>query len=276
MFAGSGHVRSIDLGPAIALAALLGAGGCAAEPAEDLGAAREAETTENALTANALTANALTNNALTANALTNNALTANALTANALTTAALEDDAAARKVLKYIVGCALPAGHQIEIEIGGEAYLFEGSIGLAPRWGKAGGRCDEACRAWVSGCVLSRLNHLGQTVPISIRGHHGALTSTHAERAAYPNREATYYGDIFASPQIRLGCLSPGAVSDERVCGPSLEGCAVTFTGPCDRACDGARGDGSFPNCRDHPRGPHHHFPPSTAAFQGSVTVFLQ
>jgi hypothetical protein len=260
-------------------AALLGAAGCAGETrgeVEDVGARREAETTANALTANALTANALTANALTANALTATALTATALTANALTASALADDADARTVLKYIVGCALPEGTQFDLEFDGQTYTFAGSIGLAPEWGKPHGRCDAACRGWVSGCVLARLNYLGETVPISIRGEHVALASTPKERYAYPHREATYYGNIFTNPQIRLGCLSPGATSDERVCGPSLTDCVITFTGSCERACDGVRSDESFPNCHSHGRNKANHYPPGTTAFRGSVSVFLQ
>jgi hypothetical protein len=246
------------------------------DPTDDTGAAHGAQTTVNALTANALTANALTANALTANALTANALTANALTANALTAKAIGSDPAARMVLKYIVGCALPEGAHLDLEIDGQSWSFDGSIGLAPDWGKVGGHCDATCRGWVSGCVLSRLNYLGKSVPLSIRGSTAALASSKTERTQYPHREATYYGDIFASPQVRLGCLSPGATTDHRVCGPSIKGCVVKFAGSCDEACDPVKADGSFPNCRDHVRDAHDHFPAGTKTFKDTVTVFLK
>jgi hypothetical protein len=253
-------------------------GACFGSEADDhggVGVAREESLTANALTANALTANALTANALTANALTANALTANALTANALTAGALTDPDA-RSLLKYVVGCALPAGSQIDLTIGGVTYSFEGQLGLAARWGKPGGSCDASCRAWVSGCVLSRVNHLGVPVPISVRGENPQLSSTLVERQSYPRREATYYGDVFSSPQKRYACLSPGATADTRVCGSSLDGCVMTFVGACDDACDGVRGDGSFPNCRSAVRDAHGHFPPGASSYPGSVTVFLQ
>jgi hypothetical protein len=239
-----------------------------------LGSAGEESRTVNALTANALTANALTANALTANALTANALTAAALTANALTASALEDPNA-RSLLGYVVGCALPSGTDLAITVAGATYRYHGQIGLAPDWGKHDGHCDSACRAWVSGCVLSRLNHLGQSVPISIRGGKSQLSSSSSERQTYPHREATYYGDIFATSQLLYGCLSPGATSDPRVCGHDLDSCVVSFVGACDEACDGVKSDGSFPNCRDASRDAHGHFPPGTKAFLGSVTVFL-
>jgi hypothetical protein len=127
----------------------------------------------------------------------------------------------------------------------------------------------------VSACVLARLNYLGETVALSIRGNKAALTSTHAERKAFPSREAAYYGDIFAAPQVRLGCLPPGISEDPRVCGPSLSGCAVRFVGDCRAACDGPRADGSYPNCRDHVRDASGHFPGGTKAFGASITVFL-
>jgi hypothetical protein len=252
--------------------ALAGAG-CVGE-AEEVGTAEEAALTANALTANALTANALTANALTANALTANALTANALTANALTANALTDPSA-RALLKYLVSCALPATSHLDVTIAGTTYGYDGQLGLAPEWGLAGGSCGAACQGWVSGCVLARLNYLGVSVPLSIRGATPALASTLAEQQAYPTREAAYYGNVLSSPQLRYACLSPGASADTRVCGPSLTGCVVTVVGSCADACEPARADGSFPTCRDHVRGAGGAFPSGTLAFPGSVTVFL-
>jgi hypothetical protein len=265
-------VRAVSAALALTLSA------CAAlDEQEDVGAVQEPATTDNALTANALTANALTANALTANALTANALTANSLMSNSLTAAALTNDASARTVLKYVAGCALPAGAHFDLVINGATYGYDGAIGLAAAWGNAGGSCDNACKTWVSGCVISRLNYLGVPVPISIRGSKAQLSSTTTERQNYPNREATYYGNVFSSPQTILGCLSPGMTTDTRVCGDSIGTCAVHFVGSCDAACDAPKADGSFPNCRDQPRDPiTNKFPAGTLAYPGSVTVFLQ
>ncbi|MEO5727754.1 MAG: hypothetical protein ABI134_30390, partial [Byssovorax sp.] len=150
---------------------------------EDVDVVQQAALTNNALTNNALTNNALTNNALTNNALTNNALTNNALTNNALTNNSLSDPNA-REVLKYIVSCALPRGAEVNFTADGVAYTYPGEIGLAPNWGMTGGSCDGKCQAWVSSCVMSRVDYLGEKVLISIRGSHSALTSTTAERTA--------------------------------------------------------------------------------------------
>jgi hypothetical protein len=237
--------------------------------------------TPDALTANSLTATALVNNVLTgsaptASALTGNPLTAGALTSNALTALALWVDPAARLLLGYVVGCALPAGAHLDIALGGETYAYDGQLGLAPAWGQPGGRCDATCQGWVSACVLARVNYLGQTVPLSVRGGLAQLASSAAERQQYPDREATYYGNVFVSPQVRHACLSPGAAGDPRVCGPSLTGCVVGVVGACDAACDPVAADGSYPDCRDHLRNSAKQFPAGTTAFPGSITVFLQ
>jgi hypothetical protein len=258
---------------------LLGSGvhvGCAIDfegesPAEAAGAVEA----PNALTSNALTSNALTSNALTSNALTSNALTSNALTSNALTSNALQDPEA-RLFLKYVVSCALPKGKRLDVNVSGDTYRFDGAVGLAPSWGDAKGHCDAACRGWVSGCVLARVNHLGAEVPISLRGSKPALSSTPEERQAFSEREATYYGDVFATPQLRYACLSPGEAEIPRVCGPSIDGCVVSVVGSCDGACEGAKSDGSFPTCRDHVRQANGKFPLGTLVFPGSVTVFLE
>jgi hypothetical protein len=225
--------------------------------------------TANALTANALTANALTANALTANALTANALTANALTANALTANALRDPLG-RELLKYVVSCALPAGDSVTISVDDQAYTFPGSLGLAPEWGQRHGRCDGRCQRWVSACVLSRVDAQGVERTISIRGDNKALRPTPAERADFPRREATYYGNLFVDGKPRFLCLSPGLDSDARVCGPSLDGCPMTVVGSCADACDREGRFGAFEDCRGGAGRPRH-----ADVYEETVTVFL-
>ncbi|EYF01503.1 hypothetical protein [Chondromyces apiculatus] len=234
---------------------------------EQVGEADQEVIVDNALTANALTANALTANALTANALTANALTANALTANALTSNALKDPKA-RQLLKYIVSCALDEDAHINVTVNGQVYGFDGELGLAKKWGKPNGKCDSECRTWVSGCVLSRVDYLGEPVDISIRGKHDALQSSWAERVHFNKREATYYGNIFAKPQQLYACLSPGKHQIPRVCGPNINNCFLDVVGHCDDLCKSPSADGSFPKCEDDQcHGDKH---------EGSVTVFLE
>ncbi len=191
------------------------------------------------------------------------------------------EDPAAREVLKYIVSCALPEGAHIDVDVAGVTYGFDGEIGLAPQWGLPNGHCGPLCRSWVSGCVMSRVDYAGLPVLISIRGNHHALGSTPAERAAYPSREATYFGDIFAWPQRLFACLSPGQTQIPRVCGPSIDDCVMDVIGECDDVCGKPRPDGSFPKCRapwqddeGDDDGPHHHHHQGQPNI-GSVTVFL-
>jgi hypothetical protein len=248
--------------------------GCAASTA-DVGVAEEAALTSNALTSNALTSNALTSNALTSNALTSNALTSNALTSNALTSNALTSNALhdpnSQEVMKYIVSCALPAG----VEVVTPAQTYAGELGLAPEWGLPGGHCGPSCIEWVSACVLSRVDFLGVHVEISIRGENPALAISAAEAANYDDREATYYGNIFTSPQQRFACLSPGKTEDPRVCGPSLAGCVMTITGSCNNVCGPPTADGAFQNCFGTVPNPIFPAFPLIEPFFGSVTVFL-
>jgi hypothetical protein len=222
----------------------------------------------NALTANALTANALTANALTANALTANALTANALTANALTANGLRDPLG-RELLKYVVSCALPADAKVTVTVAGTRYDFPGSIGLAPDWGDERGSCDRSCQRWVSACVLARVDAAGVKREISIRGDHRALRPAPHELRDYPVREATYYGNLFADHQPRYLCLSPGARTDDRVCGPSLADCPMTVVGQCDDVCDDRGSFGTFSDCHTTRQSRH------GEVFAESVTVFL-
>ncbi|MFT3776487.1 MAG: hypothetical protein QM820_64930 [Minicystis sp.] len=246
--------------------------GCGAP--EDVGAARQPVVTANALTPEALTDNALTRYPEVSAALTENPLTGVALAKNTLTASALTDPNA-RTLLQHIVACALPQGELVELEVAGFAQSYEGQIGLAREWGREDGSCDRACQAWVSGCVIARVNHLGQKAPMALRGSHRALIATVEEEQRFSYREATYYGDIFSVPQIRHVCLPPGVRSDKRVCGSSLDGCVVSLVGTCLDACEEPMEDGSYPSCRDRARDPNGQFPYGAVTYPGSVTVFL-
>src|SRR5499426_2040059 len=200
----SSHCFALGL-VATAMAAMIGCG----EAGDDAETITSAITTDNALSANALSANALSANALSANALSANALSANALSANALTATALRDPLA-REFLKYVVSCALDDHQKIVMHIDKRAYMFPGSLGLAPEWGGAHGSCDGECQRWVSACVLARVDAAGVKRTISLRGEHPALQPEANELRRYLWREATYFGNLFVPDRPRYFCLSPG------------------------------------------------------------------
>jgi len=229
----------------------------------------------NALGGNALGGNALGGNALGGNALGGNALTSAALGSDSIVTDALTDPNA-RELLKYIVSCALPADAHIDVNVQGVTYGFDGHFGVAPEWGDEGGSCDEECRSWVSGCVISRLDYLQQPLTISLRGKNDGLHSTPQERGQYSHIEATYYGDIFAQPQEIFACLPSGKHSIPRVCGPSLVDCIVDVQGKCEDLCGDQRSDGSYPNCREAATVGKHGKVHKGEKHVGSVTVFLK
>jgi hypothetical protein len=218
--------------------------GCAGSPEsggeEDVATVQEAFMEDNGLEWNGLLSNGLLSNGLLSNGLLSNGLVTTALT-----------DPMARMFFKYVASCALPADKHIDLTIDNVLYSFPGSMGLAPAWGVTGGSCDENCRSWVSACVLSRVNFLGEHIPLSIRGRAGPLGSDSTERNAYPNREAAYYGDVFSVPQKRFVCKSPGSSLIARSCGPVLSDCVIKVVGDCDQVCSDVDADGSFDNCRD-------------------------
>ncbi|WP_437567042.1 hypothetical protein [Sorangium sp. So ce542] len=256
--------KSPLLALAIAAAASLVQLGCAVLP-EDAAEEPVDADEQAAIMGNGLTFNALTFNGLTFNALTFNALTFNGLTLNGSAMAALSDPLGRQK-LSAIVACALPRGEAIRLNVDGVDHAFEGSVGLAPEWGKPGGACGESCKSWVSACVISRVNYLGQSVRISVRGKDRALTSTREEREGYTKREGAYFGDIFATPQKHYACVAPGASQIPRVCGPSIRDCsAIEVLGACDDVCGHELSDGAFDRCRDR----------SGKMQTGAVTVFL-
>ncbi len=162
-----------------------------------------------------------------------------------------------------------PTAPTSSVKVDGTTYRFPGSIGLAPDWGRLHGSCDGSCQRWVSACVLARVDAAGVKREISIRGDNPALRPAPHELRDYPNREATYYGNIFADQEPRYLCLSPGATSDERVCGASLASCPMTVVGSCDDVCADRGAFGTFQDCRTARRGNR------GDVFAETVTVFL-
>jgi hypothetical protein len=107
-----------------------------------------------------------------------------------------------RNVVRYLVECALPEGHGITKQVGGELLEFDGAIGLAPEW--EDDACDEDCQEWVSACLLARTNVSEQTVYIWMRGDHPAIGE--GTSLSYPSYEASFFGNLFADSASQHFC----------------------------------------------------------------------
>jgi hypothetical protein len=199
--------------------------------------------TKNGLSQNGLSQNGLSQNGLSQNGLSQNGLSQNGLIMDALsdpTTGALN-----QQFLAYVVSCALPATSSINITINNTNVNFYGQLGLAPTWGISDSSpCDDECQEWVSACLIARVNVEGHHIDLSLRGSHPALALATGEAAAYPNAEATYFGNIFSSTPKLFACRMPDSSLINRVCGDSAgddtyPDCVASVLGTCNSSrCD--------------------------------------
>ena len=136
------------------------------------------------------------------------------------------------------------AGHGIVFPyLAGQTDLtLAGGVGVAPAWGADRGSCDETCQQWVSACIIGRVNALGQHVPLSLRGDNPGFALTPGEATTYPDREATYFGNVFLPSQRLYACR---AREDDqtligRACGDSADvsDCIIDVLGDCHSVCD--------------------------------------
>ncbi len=213
------------------------ASGCVTEP--DVSTRTQGVVEGNAIAANAIAANAIAANAIAANAISEDVYL---IAANNLM-----DTTERRELLKYVVGCAIPAGVTLVGTHAGVTYEFHGDIGLAPRWIKRSLRETE--ERWVSACLLSRVNRFGVSVTISIRGPHKALKVSEPEAEDYSVEEGAFYGNVFRGanePLVWNACRGRDEVTGEsgdldlRDCAerdPSNPGftlCGFKYAGDCD------------------------------------------
>jgi hypothetical protein len=251
-----------------------GALGCAQpdEPAS-APAVDVAAVTENGFVLNGFVLNGFVLNGFVLNGFVLNGLTASGLAANGLAAGGANADfladPQARQFLKYVVSCALSPQQSVSVTVGGTAYTFPGGLGLAPQWGTPHGSCDGSCQRWVSACVLARVDAAGIDREISVRGANPALFPSWNELLTYTQREATYFGNLFAPGQPRFLCLSPGQTDDQRVCGDSMSDCPMTTLGSCAKDCLFSGLFGDFEVCSDAGKVGTGH------TYLESITVFL-
>jgi hypothetical protein len=163
---------------------------------------------------------------------------------------------AGRKLVQYLVECALPVGHSITkyVLLQG-TFTFEGRVGLAPEWET--GACGPDCQQWVSACLLARTNALGETVAIEMVASHPAIGDTRTAPTTYPYEEAGFYGNLFANPPRAYTCQGRQVVEAShhgRLCGLTpWESCGFqNLVGTCyaPGSCGGMAGD-SYIDCED-------------------------
>jgi hypothetical protein len=186
----------------------------------------------------------------------------------------LEASSEGRDMLKYIVRCALPHGHSLEVPHDSSHDRLDGEFGLAPDWSHA--PLSAAGRRWVSACVLGFVNAFGVHVLVSMRGEQENLKATVSddERKAFAYREAAFYGDIFSTTPLAYVCRADTSgsspVRDKRVCSdpseqPGLSRCGMIIVGRCADVCAAENPvDHSFSQCRGGDR-----------TYDEVVTVFL-
>jgi hypothetical protein len=213
---------------AVVLALLAGLAAACVTEQEPTGVAEQAVVICNGLPPAALSSSSpLTSSAVAASALSTSAMPPAAL-------AEIQDPSSSgdlsRTLLRYMVGCAFSAGQTFAFswtDTGGTVHAesYPGSLGVAPAW--AAQPLDLSGQQWVSACLAARLNALGTTVEISVRGPLDALACTEDEEDAYPKPEAAFYGNLFTSSPAVYACadtlpLLPAL--NLRLCGQSVAG----------------------------------------------------
>lgn len=208
-------------------------------------------------------------NGISFNGISFNGISFNGISFNGLSPGGLADPGTHR-VVEYLISCALPEGERVSFDIEGHTYAFDGKLGLAPEWKDQA--CGPSCQRWVSACMLARVNGHEVVRTISMRGEHKGLVVEPQEMATFPRREATYFGNIFLPQPQAYACLSPGETTISRICGDSVDGCALPVVGQCDEVCKGLGRQKSFRDCGTVPFGEQSG---EEERFPEAITVFL-
>ncbi len=158
---------------------------------------------------NGLSANGLSANGLSANGLSANGLSANGLNSEGFRSWFQVNRPLSEAVMRYVIRCAVPAGQSRTFTDGatGETFTWSGGLGVAPDW--ASGRPASVTeQQLVSACLAAHVNKYGMSIPLSVLGRTARdqlIPYTAEELAAYPQREACFFGNLFAGQGIYLG-----------------------------------------------------------------------
>jgi len=174
-----------------------------------------------------------------------------------------------RRLLQYIVGCALPRGENFDFEWTDFSGMirqehFRGDAGLAPNWKNE--PMNVAEQEWVSSCLGSRSNWYGEPIRISMRGSLSELDVNDGERNVYHHREGGFWGNIFSSTPYLNACFDANNAlysrAQRRECAAGhlesgfIHECGmISIVGSCQQACSIVSPDGYYSNCSVYQNG---------------------
>jgi hypothetical protein len=161
---------------------------------------------------------------------------------------------ASRKLLSFATTCALDARQSIDYTVGGVQYRAAGLMGIAPGWTTSALSAGDA--AWVSACVVSRVNLTSAVIDVSARGDHAGYDTTIGEVADYHLEEGAFWGNVFTNLGAVTGysCNGVDQVADDTigdlplrecaewngVAGSNASPCGFHYAGLCRTACSTA------------------------------------
>jgi len=157
--------------------------------------------------------NSATLNGLAFNGLAFNGLAVNGLAVNGLSSASFnawfdQNDTLASMVMRYLVGCAAPAGVTLtHTDTKGRTYVWPGALGLAPDWA-SGQPANVTEQQLVSACLAAHVNKYGRSVAISLQGTNARrepIPTPPEELQAFSQREGCFFGNLFNGEGIYVG-----------------------------------------------------------------------
>lgn len=163
-------------------------------------------------------------NALSPTAFASSQLTTSVL--NSTNAAAMGTTNSARKLLSFATTCALDATQSIDYTVAGVQYHAAGLMGIAPSWMTSALSASDA--AWVSACVVSRVNLTSAVVEISARGDNAGYDTTIGEVADYQIEEGAFWGNVFTNLGAVVGysCNGVDQAADDTIGDLPLRECA--------------------------------------------------
>lgn len=118
------------------------------------------------------------------------------------------DPAMRKKIMRYLVECALPSGTSVQLLYRGRLEtLGHGLYNLGPSL--RAGRMNTIDQERVSGCLLARVNARGELVTVDMFGPYSGFNSgSQAELNEFSYLEGAFYGNIFLATPAAWSCTA--------------------------------------------------------------------